>query len=63
MQQKSTVIAADLHKRLRLLAVENGTQIAQEHDLALREGLALRERALAKRNAKQQNEQAVAVAQ
>lgn len=40
---KPTFIPADLHKWLKLLAVENGTTVQAEHERALREAQAARD--------------------
>ena len=43
VELKPTFIPADLHKWLKLLAVENGTTVQAEHERALREAQAARQ--------------------
>ncbi len=58
VELKSTFIPADLHKWLKLLAVENETTVAIEHERALREAQAARQQ-----NATKNTKQTTAVAQ
>lgn len=56
MEQRSAFIPADIHKRLKLLAVENGTTVAAEHEKVLREAFEQRDRKAARRSSARQTE-------